>query len=92
METEITVELLDTFENTLTKLINQGFEIKEKVLMTDYYFSKLSLNNLQALEYAELIKNSFLVRNVRTETEEINQIIFKKKVLDSSNNVIAEES
>ena len=91
METEITVELLDTFENTLTKLINQGFEIKEKVLMTDYYFSKLSLNNLQALEYAELIKNSFLVRNVRTETEEINQIIFKKKVLDSSNNVIAEE-
>ena len=32
METEITVELLDTFENTLTKLINQGFEIKEKVL------------------------------------------------------------
>lgn len=91
METEITVELLDTFKNTLTKLINQGFEIKEKVLMTDYYFSKLSLNNLQALEYAELIKNSFLVRNVRTETEEINQIIFKKKVLDSSNNVIAEE-
>lgn len=91
METEITVELLDTFENTLTKLINQGFEIKEKVLMTDYYFSKLSLNNLQALEYAELIKNSFLVRNVSTETEEINQIIFKKKVLDSSNNVIAEE-
>ena len=91
METEITVELLDTFKNTLTKLINQGFEIKEKVLMTDYYFSKLSLDNLQALEYAELIKNSFLVRNVRTETEEINQIIFKKKVLDSSNNVIAEE-
>lgn len=91
METEITVELLDTFENTLTKLINQGFEIKEKVLMTDYYFSKLNLNNLQALEYAELIKNSFLVRNVSTETEEINQIIFKKKVLDSSNNVIAED-
>ena len=91
METEITVQLLENVEETLAKLNKQGFEIKEKVLMTDYYFSKLSLEELKKLSYAELIKNSFLVRNVSTETEEINQIIFKKKVLDSSNNVIAEE-
>ena len=91
METEITVQLLENVEETLSKLNKQGFEIKEKVLMTDYYFSKLSLEELKKLNYAELIKNSFLVRNVKTNNEEINQIIFKNKVLDDNNNVIAEE-
>lgn len=91
METEITVELLENIEDTLSKLKTQGFIIKEKILMTDYYFSKLTLEKLQTLNYAELIKNSFLVRNVKKDTEEINQIIIKKKVLDENNNVIAEE-
>ena len=91
METEITVELLENTTSTLLKLEKLGFEEKEKVLMTDYYLSKLSLEELKQLDYPELIKNSFLVRTVKTDNYETNQIIFKKKVLDNNNNVIAEE-
>lgn len=91
METEITVELLENLEIAKNKLNNLGFIIKEKVLMTDYYFSKLPLDEILNLDYANLIKNSFLVRSVKTDNEEINQIIFKKKILDNSNNVIAED-
>ena len=91
METEITVELLENLEIAKNKLNNLGFIIKEKVLMTDYYFSKLPLDEILNLDYANLIKNSFLVRSVKADNEEINQIIFKKKILDNSNNVIAED-
>lgn len=91
METEITVELLENLEIAKNKLNNLGFIIKEKVLMTDYYFSKLPLDEILNLDYANLIKNSFLVRSVKTDNEEINQIIFKKKILDNCNNVIAED-
>ncbi len=91
METEITVELLENLEIAKNKLNNLGFIIKEKVIMTDYYFSKLPLDEILNLDYANLIKNSFLVRSVKTDNEEINQIIFKKKILDNSNNVIAED-
>ena len=91
METEITVELLENLEIAKNKLNNLGFIIKERVLMTDHYFSKLPLDEILNLDYANLIKNSFLVRSVKTDNEEINQIIFKKKILDNSNNVIAED-
>ena len=86
-ETEITVEVFDEFEDLKQKLVDLGFEMIEEVDMQDFYVSGKTMIELQKCNYQELINNSFLLRNIRDNTE----IIFKKKELDKNGDVIAEE-
>ena len=90
MQTEITIEVLEPLHSVLDKLEKLGFILKEKVFLKDWYYSKLTLKQLQKLSYKNLIKNSFLVRNI-LDTSNKSFIIYKNKVLDKNNNVIAEE-
>lgn len=86
-ETEITVEVFEDFESLKRKLISLGFDMTEEVDMQDFYVSGKTMIELQKCNYLELINNSFLLRNIRDNTE----IIFKKKELDKNGDVIAEE-
>ena len=90
-ETEITVELLENNELAHNKIINNGFNLIETVNMVDYYYSKLNTEELLQLDYANLIKNSFLVRKVVSKDTCETKILFKDKVLDDNQNVIAEQ-
>ena len=89
-ETEITVEVLDSLENLKLQLSQKGFTLDEKVVMTDYYFSKYETDELSKMSYKDLINKSFLVRNLRGDVNK-SLMIFKSKDYDELGNVIAEE-
>lgn len=89
-ETEITVEVLDTVDDTIEKLLSKGFEIKEKFDMIDYYFSKETTQTLLNFGYKDLISHSFLVRHMLTD-KPYSQLMYKSKEMDLDGNVIAEE-
>ena len=53
--------------------------------MTDYYFSKDSIETLKTLEYKDLINHSFLVRKMSSPPS--STIMFKSKIFDDDNHV-----
>ena len=87
-ETEITVQVFNSFEEIKTILENQGFKLIENFQLNDWYFSKI--DNIESLEYIDIINNSFLVRQILTDCEKI-ELCYKKKEVDEFGNVIAEE-
>ena len=90
-ETEITVELLESVDYAKKKLDTEGFEIVEEVVMTDYYISKFSTEELLAMDYSEIIRNSFIIRQVISPEETSLVLLYKDKTVDGNNNVIAEQ-
>lgn len=87
-ETEITVQVFDSFENIDKILTNQGFKMVENFILNDWYVSHLQ--NVDDVDYQQLLNNSILVRQVAGDRS-YNQLIYKKKDLDSFGNVISEE-
>ena len=89
-ETEITVAVLEGVNDTLDKLKSQGFDLTEKILMTDYYYSKYPDEVLGNFSYEEMIRNSFVLRKVESAVCE-SQLIYKDKELDENGAVVSEE-
>ena len=89
-ETEITVQVFNELNELKILLKTKGFEIVEEYEIHDYYFSKLPINYLSNLPYPDLIRNSFLVRDIKDSNPKI-KIVYKDKILDEFGNVISEE-
>lgn len=87
-ETEITVQVLE--KNWKNKLEEQGFSIVEKFQLNDYYYSRFSIEELKSFTYENILRNSFIVRNV-IDDNNITKIMFKDKALDNCGNVVSEE-
>ena len=87
-ETEITVQVFNSFEEIKTILENQGFKMVENFQLNDWYFSKI--DNIENMGYIHIMTNSFLVRQILTDSEEI-ELCYMKKEMDEFGNVIAEE-
>ena len=87
-ETEITVQVFNSLEEIDNILVNQGFEKTRIFQLNDWYFSKL--DDIQNISFIDLINNSFLVRQLISNTEKL-QLCYKQKQVDEFNNVIAEE-
>ncbi|MBQ7351679.1 MAG: hypothetical protein IJW59_02285 [Clostridia bacterium] len=90
-ETEITVQVFEDVDKVKNKLINRGFKIAEEFLMIDYYYSKYSIEELKGFDYKKLLENSFLVRKVLSQSKTCTLLLYKDKVIDEDNNVIAEQ-
>jgi len=90
-ETEITVQVFENIDNIKSKLFNCGFKITEEFLMIDYYFSKYSIEELKKFDYKNLLKNSFLVRKVMSQRTNSTLLMYKDKIIDKYDNVIAEQ-
>lgn len=87
-KTEITVQVFNSLEEIESILKNQGYEMTQTYSINDWYFSKLE--NISNVKYLDLLNNSFIVRQVLTDKEEI-KLVYKRKEVDEFNNVIAEE-
>lgn len=89
-ETEITVQIYGEEEDVVNNFVNLGFKVVRRVKMSDYYFSKFTTEELLAMTYAGIMKNSFLVRKLEGDT---NKVIlhYKDKEFDEEGNVISEE-
>ena len=90
-QTEITVQVFSTIEDVVSQLKKQGFKLKEKFVLKDYYFTNFYKQDLKNKTYKELIENSVLVRNVFYNEQEKTQLIFKNKNIDKDGNVLSEE-
>lgn len=89
-ETEITVQCNEDLETIKSKLQNQNFVFLRQFQLNDWYFSAKSLDELNKMNYSELIKNSFLLRQIIENDGEYIHICYKDKVLDIDGNVISE--
>lgn len=90
MVTEITVEVLENIEKAKRMIEEKGFRCTEIFEIDDLYYSRLSLEELMKLNYAELIKNSFLIRKLITKDEVFATLIYKDKIVDDNEIVIGE--
>ncbi len=88
-ETEVTVQVFNDFEETCAILAARDFELADRFVIKDRYYSGLA--NAKDLPYGELIKNSFLVREIICEKETSAFLIYKQKDIDEKGVVIAEE-
>lgn len=87
-ETEITLQIYTPLEETIKILKEQGYTETENFIMDDHYFT--SLTNVQNKPYAEIMKNSVLLR-VFLGQENKHLLIYKNKEFDNQGNVICEE-
>ncbi|MBQ7467145.1 MAG: hypothetical protein IJS74_03640 [Clostridia bacterium] len=87
-ETEITVQVFDSFDNIDKILKQEGFVVTRKFLLDDHYFT--SLNDIKDVEFKNIIKNSVLIR--KNESDEICiEMLYKNKEFDDAGNVVCEE-
>lgn len=87
-ETEITVQIFEELKVIQEKLEQQGFKLIENYQINDYYFSKYDF--VRDMPYAEMIRNSFLVRDIIDDHPKV-LLTYKDKKYDENGNVIAEE-
>ena len=66
VQSEITVEVKCTKNKLFAILEKNGFFFKERLHITDFYYTHFNLAKLH-VEFKELIKNSCLIRNVVLE-------------------------
>jgi len=86
-ETEITVQVFNTFDEIVNALSSKGFKLIESYHMTDWYFSKF--DDVSRFSYSELINKSFLVRH--RDDRKYMCLCYKNKEFDDCGNVVAEE-
>lgn len=86
-ELEICVKCLDSVEETITKLKNLGFVIKEDFILKDTYYVKNDIEVTLA-NSNNLLSNYVLIR----ETEKGINFVLKEKHLDNNGAIINQSS
>lgn len=89
-ETELTVQVYNSLEETKSILENKGFVFVKQFVLNDFYFSNKQTAELEKVEYIDIINNSILLRDITGDVKE-TELIFKNKELDFNGNVVAEE-
>ena len=89
-ETEITVQVYGSLDEINSSLAKSGFNLAEKYILDDYYFTHLKKEQVQKASYRELILSSFVLRKVVGKTPR-TFLEFKNKSQDDAGNVIAEQ-
>ncbi len=89
-KTEVTVQVLNSLEETVSILSKNGFELIEKWTLNDYYFSKFNKKQLKNMNFSEIMSNSLLLRQCIGNQNQ-QQFIYKKKEFDTDENVVSEE-
>lgn len=90
-ETEITVQVFDEVDEIHAKLKTLGFTLEHHTVMTDWYFSKELNEKLVKMSYEEIIRNSFIVRELNIDGKVKTLLHYKDKEFDENGNVISEE-
>ena len=87
---EITVRLNESMQNAIKKLELQGFKkIRESEIDDIYMTSKL--RELNKYNIQNILKKSVLLRKLKLENREIQNITYKNKEFDDNGNVISEQ-
>ena len=86
LENEITVEILETKENVINSISNNGFKLLNEYNINDIYLVKKEFENCQT--YNELLNNSILIRDISEKPNPRKLITYKQKQIDNNGNII----
>jgi len=90
-EVEITCKVTVSFEECIKKINGLKFSKIEEYYLYDSYFCHFNKDEIKNQTEENILKNSLLVRKIVTNTETIEQIVYKNKEYDSFHNVVSEE-
>ena len=91
METEITVQVLQPLNEIIDTVENMGFKCVVQKDINDWYFSAYSSDKLVDMPYKEIIKNSFILREIAEPETYFCGLCYKDKQIDENGNVLCEE-
>ena len=86
LENEITVEVLETKENVIKSISNDGFKLEKEYDINDMYLVKKEFENCK--NYNELLNNSILIRVISEKSNTIKLITYKQKNIDDKGNIL----
>ena len=86
LENEITVEVLETKENVIKVISNNGFKLKKEYDINDIYLVKKEFENCE--NYNLLLNNSILIRDISEKPHTRKLITYKKKHIDDNGNIL----
>lgn len=86
LENEITVEVLETRENVIKAILNNGFKLEKEYDINDIYLVKKEFENCKI--YNELLNNSILIRDFLEESNNRKLITCKQKHIDNNGNIL----
>jgi len=87
--TEVTVKVFNNYLDAVEIIKKYGFQLKEQYDLNDYYYSKYSLEELKAMDYKTLLKNSFILRDIVDDNPKV-LLTYKDKVVDNDGVVLSE--
>ena len=92
-QTEITVQIFDSFENVKTKLQNLGYVWQDTFSGCDTYFSTLSEKQIATADYKQLLDSSIIIRDFHKQKSGFHSVslVHKQKTLSPDGNVIGEQ-
>lgn len=86
LENEITVEVLETKENVIKSISNNGFKLEKEYDIKDIYLVKKEFENCK--NYNELLNNSILIRDISEKPNTRKLITYKQKHIDDNGNIL----
>lgn len=86
LENEITVEVLETKENVIKSISNNGFELEKEYDINDIYLVKKEFENCK--NYNELLNNSILIRDISENPNTRKLITYKQKHIDDNGDIL----
>lgn len=92
-QTEITIQIFDSFENVKTKLQNLGYVWQDTFSGSDTYFSTLAENQTKTANYKQLLDSSIIIRDFNKQKSGFHSVslVHKQKTLSPDGNVIGEQ-
>lgn len=84
---ELTIEILENFDNVIEKLENQSFKLIRKYYMKDYYMIHKSVD-LNTDNY-DILKKCLLIRDIRDDNPK-KYLIYKNKTYDEKDKIVSQ--
>lgn len=89
--TGICVQVYSSVPFIQQQLAFNGYRFKQKYIEYDNYYTPIPKSLVKTINYATLIQNTILLRNVKGEAMDRNLLVYKNKTLNNLGEVIKEE-
>jgi len=86
-EVELTISILESLEEVLKKLEDQGFEFVEKYYMRDYYMAHKSID--LTLDNYKILSKCLLIREIVDDNPK-KQLVYKNKTYAQDGKIISQ--
>lgn len=86
LENEITVEVLETKENVIKAISNNGFKLEKEFDINDIYLVKKEFEHCK--DYNKLLNHAILIRDISERPNTRKLITYKQKQIDDKGNIL----